>query len=49
MSREFRNPLSAILGYCDLLICVAEKDSSQGKSLKGLNVILEKRLECVSR
>jgi len=39
VSHELRSPLSAIDGYCNLLIDSINKDSSKEQQLKGLNII----------
>lgn len=48
VSHELRSPLSAIDGYCDLLIDGIEKNVSQEQQLKGLRIIKQATIRLTS-
>ena len=48
VSHELRSPLSAIDGYCDLLIDGIEKNVSQEQQLKGLRIIKQAAIRLTS-
>ena len=48
VSHELRSPLSAIDGYCDLLIDGIEKNFSQEQQLKGLRIIKQATIRLTS-
>lgn len=48
VSHELRSPLSAIDGYCDLLIDGIERNASQEQQLKGLRIIKQATIRLTS-